>query len=101
MRHGFAATAARISAGVVVWALHFALLYGVTSVACSRGAAAAAGPVIAVATAVAVALLLPIIVLAWRRRAEFEAGLGAALGGFALIGVLWNALPLLFVPACQ
>jgi hypothetical protein len=96
----FAAATFRLSAGILVWALHFGLIYGVTGLACARGMPRAAPWGIGAATLVAVLVLVPLVVAGWRRRAEFESAIGGALGAFALLAVLWQALPVLLIEAC-
>jgi len=97
---GFAATLLRMSSGVIVWALHFAAIYGATGIACARGAPGAALIAVAAATGVAAALLLPIVVRGWRRRAEFEWGFAGSVAAFALLAVVWEAIPAVMVPTC-
>jgi len=97
----FTATALRMSSGVIVWGLHFAAIYGATGIACARGAPQAALVAVALSTLLAVALLLPIIVWNWRRRAQFESWFAAATAALALLAVVWEALPALWVPACD
>jgi hypothetical protein len=92
--------AVAMSAPVVIWALHFGAIYGATGVACARGAPQAAVVAVGVATLLAAVLLLVVVVRAWARRVRFEAWIAAALGGFALLGVLWEAVPVLIVEAC-
>jgi hypothetical protein len=101
MAMGFGTQALAMFSGVIVWALHFAVIYGATGIACARGAPQAASLAVAAATAVAVPLLLLIIVRGWRARQRFESWLAAALGGFALLGVVWETLPALLVEACS
>lgn len=96
----FTLTALRISAGVIVWVLHFAAIYGITALACARGWNALVVPAIAVATGVAVLAALAIIVAGWRRRGEFESWLSATIAGFALIAIVYEAIPVLMVPVC-
>jgi hypothetical protein len=95
----FTAAALRISSGVMVWAVHFAVLYGVTALACARGFPQAVPWTIALATALAAAAALAIIVAGYRRRAEFIAWLSAAVAAFALLAIVFESLALL-VPAC-
>ncbi len=97
---GFAATALGLSAGIAVWALHFAAIYGVTAVACARGLPQVVAPAVAWATFAATAALAVIIVRGYRRRRRFEQWLSAALGSLALVAVLWEALPVVVVPPC-
>ena len=96
----FPRTALRIAAGVIVWALHFAALYGVTALACARGWEAIVPGFIAGATVVAVLAALAIIVGGWRRRAVFEYWLSATVAAFGLVAIVYEALPVLTVPAC-
>jgi hypothetical protein len=99
-KRGFARQALWMSAGVIVWALHFTAIYGATALACARGVPGVAPLGVALATWVAVALLLAIIARGVRRRGEFEGWLSAALGAFALVAVVWEALPALIIEAC-
>lgn len=96
----FPLTAFRISAGVIVWAVHFAGIYGITALACARGWNALVAPAIGAATAAAVIVVLAVIVAGWRRREEFESWLSATLGAFALVAILYEAIPVLIVPIC-
>lgn len=100
-QHASAAAALwRMTGGLWVWALHFAVVYGSTALACARGVPGAA-PVIAItATALAVAVLLWLLRAAWRQWGGFEAAFGAGMAGFALLAVVWEAMPVLWVPAC-
>ena len=97
---GFAATALRMGSGVIVWAAHFGVVYGTTALACARGVPQAAPLAVALATALAIALLLAIVARGWRRREHFESWFAASLAAFALLAVVWEALPALWVPAC-
>lgn len=96
----FRRTALRISAGVVVWALHFATVYGFTALACARGWERAVPVVVAGASAAAAAVLVAIIVAGWRQGARFEPWLSATLAAFALVAVAYETLPVLLLPAC-
>ena len=105
----FAATALRMSAGVIVWAAHFAVIYGFTGLACARrfhdtGAVwtGAVPWVIGIATAVAATLMALLIVPALRAREanDFVQWMGAAIAGLALIGILYEAVPVFMLPVC-
>lgn len=96
----FTATALRMSAPVIVWAAHFFAIYGVTGIACARGAPQAALVAVAVATPLALALLLAIALRDWRRRQQFESWFTLAAAGFASVAVAWEALPALWVSPC-
>jgi len=96
----FVATTLRISAGVIVWVLHFALIYGFTALACARGLPAVVPWVIGGATAIAGGACLALIAREWRRQG-FEAWLALSLDATALLAILWEALPVLMVPICR
>ncbi|MEO5771527.1 MAG: hypothetical protein ABIQ29_05610 [Burkholderiaceae bacterium] len=96
----FGPVAWRLSAGVVVWAVHFGLRYGISSLACAADRPNLALWGIAVSTAVALAALSAIVLQGWWQHTHFERWLQAALGLFALSGVLLNALPVLVLEVC-
>jgi hypothetical protein len=89
----------RISSGAIVWALHFAAIYGITALACARGVPATVPWVIGIATALAVAVAAACVVLGMRA-AGFAGWLTAAVAGLALIAIVWEAVPVFAVPAC-
>ncbi|HEX2197519.1 MAG TPA: hypothetical protein VHG88_02695 [Burkholderiales bacterium] len=94
--YGFAATALRMSSGVIVWALHFAAVYGFTALACARGFGAQAPAVTAIATAVAAVLAIAIILR--NLNDEFSRWISAAVAGAALLAILWEGLSAFMVP---
>ena len=96
----FPATALFISAGIIIWALHFAALYGLTALACARGWNAAVLPALWVATAVAAMAALVVIAAGWRRRDVFEYWLSATIAAFGLVAIAYEAVTILMVPAC-
>lgn len=89
-----------MSSAIIVWAVHFTAIYGFTGLACARGFASAVPWVIGAATLLAATAVLAIIAHGYRRRAAFEAWMSATLGGFALLAIAWEAIPVLVVPAC-
>jgi hypothetical protein len=89
-----------MSSGILVWALHFAALYGFTSLACARGFGASIPWVAGTATAAALVAMTLIALRAAPRRAGFTAWMTLAIVGFAAIGVMYDAVPLLIVPPC-
>lgn len=95
----FAATALRLSAGVLVWALHFAAIYGFTALACARQLPAPVPWAVALATLAAAAGCL-LILRQELARPGFEAWLAAGLAALALLAIVWEALPVLMVPPC-
>jgi hypothetical protein len=96
----FFATAMRMSAGVMAWSLHFAVIYGYTGLACARGWGHTVPPVVGAATIVGALATLAVIAAGYRDRARFESWMMAAIGAFALIGIVWEAIPALIVPVC-
>jgi hypothetical protein len=98
---GFVVVALRMSAGIVIWGLHFAAIYGLTALACARGMPAWPPLVVAIATTVALVALAVVFVRGWRRRGEFEWWMSAAAAAFAIVAVVWEAVPALIVPACR
>jgi hypothetical protein len=90
--------ALRVSLGIVVWALHFAAIYGFTALACARGFGASAPWVVGAATAVAAAAAIAVIVT--HLSPEFTRWMTAAVAGLALVAIVWEGLPALMVPAC-
>jgi hypothetical protein len=97
----FTRAALWMSSGVMVWALHFTAVYGLTALACARGWNWLVAPSIGVATLVAVIALAPILAVAARRRAQFEYWLTAWIAAFGLVGIVWGALTVLLVPICR
>lgn len=91
-------TALRILAGPLLWALHFAALYGFTALACARGGAAAIPWVAAVATLLlggAVGLLMVKL-----SKEQFIDWLSAALAALSLLAIVWQGLPVLLIALC-
>jgi hypothetical protein len=91
--------ALRISLGVILWALHFTVIYGFTALACARGFGASASWVVGVATVVAAAAALALIVT--HLSTEFTHWMTAAVAALALVAIIWEGLPALMVPACD
>ena len=88
----------RISLGVVVWALHFAAIYGFTALACARGFGAAAPWVALGATVVAAAAAIAII--ATHLSSEFTRWMTASVAALALLAIVWEGLSPLWAPPC-
>jgi hypothetical protein len=87
-----------MSAGVLVWALHFAAVYGFTGLACARGFGASAPWFVAAATALAAAIAAMLVVR--NVSSEFTRWMTAALAAAALIAIVWEGLAALLVPTC-
>ena len=90
--------ALRMALGVMVWAAHFALVYGFTALACARGFASAAPWVVGAATLVAALAALAII--ATNASSEFTRWMTAAIASLALVAVVWEGIPAFIVPTC-
>jgi hypothetical protein len=119
MRSGFASRLLFLTAGFLVWALHFGFVYGLNALACARGFSGnmiggfGVVPVVIVAATV-VALLLQglIAITAVSGRGP---GIGgepdtsvrafwryttAALSALSAVSVFWTAVPVLFTQSC-
>jgi hypothetical protein len=101
--------ALQISAGVIVWAVHFGIVYGYTGLACARrfepsGATwiALVPWVIGVATLLGALLTLALIVPVLRapRRIDFSRWMGACLAALALVAILLEGVAVIWVPVC-
>jgi len=90
--------ALRISLGVVLWALHFTVIYGFTALACARGFGASVPWFVGGATVVAAAAAIAIIVT--HRSGEFTRWMTAAVAALALVAIAWEGLSAFMVPAC-
>ena len=85
-----------MSSGVIVWALHFTVIYGFTALACARGFGAAAFLVVGAATLVAAAAAGLLILANWN--GEFTRWMTAAVAGAALLAILWEGMAAFMVP---
>ncbi len=93
----------RAALPVIIWAAHFAAVYGLAALACARQAAALVPWVVGVASAIAVAALLALAIpaaLRSLRTSQLADSLAAGLAGLALLAVVWEASSLFWVPAC-
>jgi hypothetical protein len=90
--------ALRIALGILVWAVHFAAIYGFTALACARGFGAAAPWVALAATVVAAAAAIAII--ATHLSAEFTRWMTASVAALALLAIVWEGLSPLWAPPC-
>jgi hypothetical protein len=106
--------------GLLVWAAHFALIYAITAFICARGlqgrqlwGLGALPLATGLATLAALAAALAILLIGRRRhraaRGQHDAKAvdvfmnycTMALAGLSLLAIIWNAVPILIVPACQ
>lgn len=100
-------TALGLSAGFLIWAAHFTLIYALTAVTCSRGYIGVGTLRTSLFAATVVALILTFAVLPRAlkprsgRTLSFLGETGALVAGLAMIGILWNAVPVLFLPVCR
>lgn len=90
-----------MTAGIAVWALHFAVIYGVTAIACARAAPQVVPWSIAVATVLALALAGAIVVIGYRKRSDFVDWTAAGVAALAILAILWEAAALAWLPACE
>ena len=97
----FAAAMLRATGGLILWAAHFTILYGVVGLACARGVPAVVPWTAAIATLLAVAGAAWLTLSGLRRGPhDFLAWLTAAAAASALVAIVWQALPVLLVPWC-
>jgi hypothetical protein len=96
-----AAAALRIAAPVLVWAAHFAAVYGGTALACARSSPQAVAWTIGASTLAACALAAAIVAYEWPNRARFESWLATSLGAFALVAMIAEALVASSMPPCR
>jgi hypothetical protein len=91
------------STPVILWAVHFTVIYGYSALACARDMTSAIPWVVGLASAAALMALGAVAVPAGLRAArtsQFTEFLTFGLGGLAAIAVIWEASSLLGVPAC-
>ena len=112
----FASATLRMLSGLMVWAVHFLVIYVFTALACARRFAdlswlgIGVGPWgIGAATLAAATTMLVVIGLAvrdarlntsWNNMSSFVPWMTAAFSGLALMAILWETLPVLLVPTC-
>jgi hypothetical protein len=89
-----------MSAGVALWALHFAAIYGLSALACARGRPELVLPSVVIATTLAAAATIAVLGVGLRGRARFESWLASGIAALALVAIVWEALPVLIVPIC-
>lgn len=115
---GFSAIPAAI-AGLIVWAAHFGFVYAVSAIACARGLAGRQlwglpllPTLVLGATALGLLGVAAIGLLGWRRlrrtsaerpgdaAPQFLPWLTLAVALLAGLAMVWEALPVLLLPAC-
>ncbi|GAB4354007.1 MAG: hypothetical protein Kow0060_04790 [Methylohalobius crimeensis] len=106
----------RMLSGALIWAFHFGVLYLFTALACARGFSAmnwhgigVVAWVIGAATLAAVSSVMVITVRSIRyirnhtapeNALRFMLWMTAAIGGLSLVAIVWQAVPVLLIPAC-
>lgn len=110
---GFLFEMLEMTAGPIVWFGHLALVYGISSLACARHGPAPvdSGDVVAVTLVSTLGALAVVGFMFFRALRELR-GEGVAEGrrfvdrvtlalcGFALVAIVWTALPAVFGPEC-
>lgn len=116
MPSGFLSKSLFALAGLLIWSLHFGAIYVFQALACARGFAgreiAGIGIVTVFIAAVTLLALLSsaaVLVAGWRTAAgtaelsdhdEFLRRLAMLIAGLAIVAIVWEALPILMMPAC-
>jgi hypothetical protein len=113
----FAVTMLRMNGGLLIWGLHFGVVYGVNGIVCARNLGEAQWLGLGIMTWVVgvttVAALAATVVLIWAAlrpagrfgpypepTGPFIDWITATVGAIAVLAIVWDALPVLFVPAC-
>jgi hypothetical protein len=92
-------TVLRMSAGAIVWAIHFGVIYGLTAAACARNFAPLVPWIVGISGAVAAAALL--ILMTLPGDPAFERWLTVGVAAAALIAVFWESIGAFVVPLCD
>jgi len=115
----FAGELVNLVAGLLIWAGHFAIVYGVHAIACARGLAdrtllgfGAVPFIVTVATALALLGSLVVLGIALRDlrtlrgrddasdSQRFLTYTSATIASFSILAIIWVALPAAIVPPC-
>jgi hypothetical protein len=91
----------RIVAAVLVWAVHFAMLYGGVALACARGREEIVPTIIVAATLVATVPAAALVVLSYPHREHFLHWLATTTAALVVLALVWEALAALLAPACR
>ncbi len=112
MRNGFSRTFLFMLAGPIIWAAHFLFIYSVHGVACARPTlhgAWAGIPVsswIIVGASLLALIAMALIYLRLRTRMPhigdpgFLPWLAGTLSLLSAVAIIWETIPVLWVPAC-
>jgi hypothetical protein len=98
----------RICAGIIIWGVHFAVIYGYTGLACARRLTESGETwvalipwVVGIATVAGVAATLVFIPAGLRAtHARFVEWVSGWVAAFALLAMVLEAIAVLWVPAC-
>jgi hypothetical protein len=104
----FTLTSLRVSAGVIIWAVHFAVIYGYTGLACARRLEATGETwvalvpwVVGIATVGGVLLALAFVAPAVRAsRRAFVEWMSGWVAAFAVLAMILEGIAILWVPLC-
>jgi hypothetical protein len=108
-RVSFGAAALRIGAGVIIWAVHFAVIYGYTGLACARRFTESGETwlalvpwVLAFATVLGVAVAAAFVPAAVRAtRTQFVEWVSGWVAAFAVLAMVLEGITILWVPVCD
>jgi hypothetical protein len=101
--------ALRMFSGALIWAVHFIAIYGFTTLSCARGFATTqwlgigiVAWAIGAATMIALAVAVVVVVSAARTAPVigFTDWITAGVAALAALAIVWEALPVIMVPAC-
>lgn len=90
-----------MSSGAILWAVHFTVLYGFTTLACARGFSSAIPWVLGAATLAALGVAAFVVARAYPRRAEFASWFTAALAALAGLAIVFEGFAFVMVPPCR
>jgi hypothetical protein len=86
---------------VLVWSLHFTVIYGFTSLACARGMANMVPWVVTVASVAAGAAMVMSLRHGMRRRDCFSGWMTAGLAAVALVAIVYESTGPYLLPICR
>ena len=90
-----------IAVPVLIWALHFTVIYGFTSLACARSMPSLVPWVVTAASLVAALAVFATLRPAMRRRDTFHGWMTVALAIASLVAIGYETSAVYLVPSCQ
>jgi hypothetical protein len=90
-----------IPSGIVIWALHFSIIYGLTGLACARGYGQTIPGLVAISSAIAASVAAVVVAKGFRRRSAFIGWMSASIAAFALIAIVYETVAALLTPSCD